>query len=654
MFKKTTLNKLMLIGLPMTFTLVGCTTEPSKKLVPLIDSKITFTDVSKEVGLRDKPAWKYGGPSVADINNDGIYDFVLGNHDTTPVKLYLSNKDKTYTEQPDLFNRADSHGIATADFDQDGDNDILVALGGGNGTNPKPPMLLRNDNGIFVDGTKDAGISHMGARGRSARWVDLDNDGDLDLIQVNAEQMNGEKGPRNIIFKNIGKGQFAYQASAAFENIDAEKEFVTDFNHDKIPDLVAFSSYTPLTLWQGQGDDKLTFTDVTTKMLPKSLTDLGLVTAVAEADIDNDGDLDLYISRGKLWYQIANNAISFNEEIKRLDLRDEGNKSHDGISFTSKKEVNLLSFYHFPRGPKKVVLPLYLGGAKTRLDTPVKSTIITPDMAKGFPDVINESGWYLGYLGDDEQGNHRWRMEWLLKSNLAWDMRASVIGVESIQPDWTPQNLGVPDVLLRNEGGKFSDISALLPKQSLDNNWGVSSGDFNNDTYNDFFVYRFGELKQRVADALFINKQGKGFESSLSHGANTLDIDAHGDMGAAFDYNLDGNIDLLNGDDDNGQWHLYKNTTAQGKHNHYLLTQVGYSKAGVDAIGAEIFVSTAKSNQYKRVGSGSAAHSQSLLNIAHFGLATDSLIDSIKVVWRDGTSEEVKQVSSNQLIKFGR
>jgi len=647
-------NKLILIGLPITFTLIGCTTEPNKQSNMVLNNKVTFTDVSKNVGINATPTWKYGGPSVADINNDGIYDFVLSNHDKTPVKLYLSNKDNTYSEQPDIARRADSHGIATADYDQDGDNDIIIALGGGNGTNPKPPVLLRNDNGVFVNATKEAGIADMGARGRSARWTDLDKDGDLDLIQINAEQMYGEKGPRNIIFKNIGNGKFEYQSSAAFEHIDAEKVFVTDFNQDKIPDLVAFSSYSPLSLWQGQGDSSLTFINVTQKMLPENLTDTGFVTAVAEADIDNDGDLDLYISRGKLWYQIANNAISFDEELQRLDLRDEGNKSYDGISFTSKNELNLLAFNHFPRGPKKIVIPMFLGNDKTKLTTPVNMTKVTPDMAKGFPKEVTESGWYLGYLGDDEQGNHRWRMEWLLKSNLAWDIRASIIGVNSIQPDWTPQNLGVPDVLLKNEGGKFTDISSTLPKESLDNNWGVSSGDFNNDTYNDFFIYRFGKLKQRIADVLFLNYQGEGFQSSLNHGANTLGVDAHGDMGGAFDYDLDGNIDLLNGDDDNGEWYLYKNTTEKTKNNHYLLTHVGYSTSGVDPIGAEIFVSTTKGDQYKHVGSGSAAHSQSLLNIAHFGLASSNIVDSVKVVWRDGSTEELKQVKANQVIKFGK
>jgi len=649
------LNKVITVSLLTVCIGAGCTSEPVadiNKSEDAINYSVQFVDVSESVGLYSQPAWKYGGPSIADINNDGLYDFILTNHDTTPIKLFLSNKDKTYTEQPSLFPRADSHGVATGDYDQDGDNDILVALGGGNGSNPKPPILLRNDAGNFVDATIDAGISHMGARGRTARWVDLENDGDLDLIQINAEQMNGEVGPRNLIFKNIGQGKFIYQPSTAFEHIDAEKVFITDFNGDQIPDLIAFSSYSPISLWQG--DNTFNFINVTEQMLPKHLTHLDKITAVAEADIDNDGDLDLYFSRGKLWYQIANNALSFNKQNKRLDLRDEGNKSHDGISFSSAGTLQLSSFYHFPRGPKKISLPMYLGLNKTPIGTPVKLTAITPNMAKGFPEEMNKSGWYLGHLGEDAEGNQQWRMEWLLKSNLAWDIRASVHGIDSVTTDWIPQNLNVPDVLLKNEGGKFIDMSFTLPKESLHNNWGVSTGDFNNDTYNDFFVYRFGELKRRIADVLLLNQQGQTFKPLLTHGANTLGVDAHGDMGSAFDYDLDGKIDLLNGDDDNGQWYLYKNIMHFNHSNHYLLTHIGYTHGGVDAIGAQVEIITHTGKQYKRIGSGSAAHSQSLLNIAHFGLASNKTVESIKVIWRDGTIEEKKNIKANQLVKFGK
>lgn len=619
-----------------------------KLLTPQGESpeKLSFKDVSEQVGLLSEPAWKYGGPSVSDINNDGFYDFLLTNHDTTPIRLFMANGDTTFTRQNDIFKRADLHGIAAGDYDLDGDNDVLIALGGGNGTTPQPQRLLRNDNGQFVDVTVESGLSEMGARGRSVRWVDLDNDGDLDFLQINAEKMVNEAVPRNILFENNGNGTFIYRSSPIFEEIDAERLLLTDFNNDNIPDVIAFTTYAEITILQGNND--FTFTDKTNDLLPENSEGYKGVVTIAQADIDNDGDNDYYLARGKLYYTIANNSVSFDEKTGRLDLRDEGNKSHDGITLHANGSLELTDFYHFPRAKRLSHMPVFLGINKTLIDTPVSSTNITQQQALGFPDKIDETGWYLGYLGQNT-----WRLEWLLADNLAWDLRASIKGLSGYTPDWTPQILDVPDVLLRNDGHKFTDISVNLPVETKTNNWGVTSGDFNNDSLTDFFIYRFGELKERIADVALIN-DGKGsFHSQIMFDATTeLGKDSHGDMGVAFDYNLDGKIDLLNGDDDNGQWHLYQNNTKSD--NHYLLARVGYSKNGIDPLGAKVTVETALGTQFKIVGSSSASHSQSVLNISHFGLGKERVVKKLTVRWRDGSVIEYTNIQADELHLIGK
>ncbi|MEI8619145.1 hypothetical protein P4S63_25185 [Pseudoalteromonas sp. B193] len=66
-----------------------------------------FDDVSVEVGLTTDKNWKYGGPSLSDLNNDGLYDLLLTNHDSTPVQLFLSNSDFSFTKQADIYPRVD-------------------------------------------------------------------------------------------------------------------------------------------------------------------------------------------------------------------------------------------------------------------------------------------------------------------------------------------------------------------------------------------------------------------------------------------------------------------------------------------------------------------------------------------------------------------
>lgn len=612
---------------------------------PLANSAVRFKDVSHDIGLITEPVWKYGGPTISDINNDGRYDFLLTNHDQTPVQLFLSQADGNYLKAPDIYQKSDLHGMAAGDYDLDGDNDILLSIGGGNGLFPKPQRLFRNDGDHFTDVTVESGISKMGARGRVVRWIDLDNDGDLDFMQVNAAKMVTEDSPRNILFENIGEGKFQYRHSPAFENMDAERILITDFNGDKRLDLIGATGYQKMSLWQGTADFE--FKDVTEQWLPTTSNQYPHTLSMAHADIDNDGDLDYYFARGLLYYGLANNSVSFNKERGRLDLRDEGNTSHDGITLHANGDLTLSDFYHFPRAKRLERMPTFIGKSKTTIETADKSQVLlTQTQAAGFPESITETGWYIGYVGDKQ-----WRVEWKLADNVAWDVRASFTGVSDFTPDWTPLDADIPDVLLINEGDHFRDASNALPKETQRNNWGVVVGDFNNDGFEDFFINRFGELKERIHDVLLTNNQGQDFTSELATTATTeLGDDSHGDMGTAFDHNLDGRIDMLNGDDDHGRWHLYENISENT--GHYALIHVGYSEKGTDPMGARITVKTARSQHFKLVGSSSASHSQSLLNTAHFGLGNAKRFD-VRVEWRDGSSTTRENLNVDQRIVLG-
>ena len=288
-----------------------------------------------------------------------------------------------------------------------------------------------------------------------------------------------------------------------------------------------------------------------------------------------------------------------------------------------------------------------MGQTKKRIDTPVKKTIVKAAEAAGWSDSQEEDGWFLGYLGNGE-----WRLAWNLSDDLAWDIRASVIGVNKVKSDWQPRELGIPDVLLRNDGDRFRDASNLLPPEAKDNNWGVVGGDFNNDGFGDFFVYRFGKMIFRVPDVLMLNRSGNSFAAFTDHGANVLPEKSHGDMGSAFDFDFDGNLDLLSGDDDNGRWRLFKN--AGNRTGNWFSVRVAYSPKAVDPLGAEVEIVSKSGRQIKRVGAGSAAHSQSCLNICHFGIGKDDQIEQMVVRWRDGTMVRRENQQANQMVVAGQ
>jgi hypothetical protein len=622
---------------PAVFRTMTCFAATMALCGQAFAQQLTFDDVTDIAGLQTPTGWKYGGPVVADLDRDGFLDLVLGNHDEHPAQIFWGAADGKFVEGefPDIYR--DVHGIAAGDYDRDGDLDLLVAVGGGNGKQPRPPILLRQAARKFQDVSAQSGLTGYGARGRAVRWIDIDSDGDLDIMAVNARQLPGETGPRNLLFENLGQ-QFRYRPSPLFESIEAERILVTDFNGDRKPDVVLF---TPATLLENEGEFR--FRDVTLDRLGEKLSQLDQVTAAAESDIDNDGDLDLYLARGKVYYEIANNALDFDAARGRLDLRDEGNRGSDGVGFSAPGPVVLSDFWHWRREPG-LVLPLYVGADARRLDTPVAAVQIDPADAQGMPADRSRNGWYLGYLGAG-----KWRLEWTLAGDVAWDVRASLSGVSAVHPDWTPQLLDVPDVLLRNDGDRFTDVSAKLPHAAGLNNWGVVPGDFNNDGRSDFFLYHFGGLRNRIADSLLVNMGGGDFAAASIAGATTATgTNSHGDMGAAFDVDGDGRLDLLSGDDDLGSWHLYSNRSQNI--GNWLEVRVGTSPRGTDAHGAVVRLSYAGGTQTRRVGSSGEVHSQSLIDVVHFGIGRSRAVDSITVIWRDGSQRERRVIGSNRTI----
>ena len=322
------------------------------------------------------------------------------------------------------------------------------------------------------------------------------------------------------------------------------------------------------------------------------------------------------------------------------------------MSFTAGDTIVLSDFYHWPRGVD-LELPVYLGAAGTAIGTPVSAVSVVASRAQGFPGQLEANGWYLGYLGDG-----RWRLAWKLNGDLAWDLRASVIGVHDVSPHWQPQHLGVSDLLLVNQGDRFEDASQALPAESQDNNWGVITADFDNDTDADFFVYRFGNLHKRVEDLLFLNNLDDGTQEFIAisdHSANNLPAGGHGDMGAPLDFDQDGWMDILTGSDDYGHWHLYRNSPADSNlsASRSITLRVGYSAQGVDPHGAEVILSTASGTQFKRVGSAGAVHSQSLNNLVHFGLGVDDHAESVRVRWRDGFELTAEHLAAGQIHAIG-
>lgn len=148
-------------------------------------NNIIWEDATSTSGIKPGESW---GAAWGDFNGDSYPDLWINYH-TRPGILYLNQTDGTFV---DVTNSVfleepteDKHGTAWADFDNDGDRDLLQIVGGGSGFGIGSEFsnkLYVNEDGKLEDRASSLGVDYPTARGRGQLWFDYNNDGALDLL----------------------------------------------------------------------------------------------------------------------------------------------------------------------------------------------------------------------------------------------------------------------------------------------------------------------------------------------------------------------------------------------------------------------------------------------------------------------------------------
>ncbi len=278
-----------------------------------------FTDVSTAAGMISLASRSWGNPMWGDLNNDGLLDLIVPKHELTlhgargdgpPPFIYLNKGDGTFTDfrtgsgigrqNPDTGAWL---GFSLGDYDGDGNLDLLVVeppyqSGVGRHQPTRNPLFKGQGDGSFVYVSNTVGLELARNQGESSFWVDYDNDGKLDLFVKNIPDFF--IGGVNVLYHNNGDGTFT-QVPNAGGLADAEHgttegtvcSFV-DYDNDGFMDATFGGNGVSEALYHNNGDG--TFTDVTTSsgLIPRPNSN-----AIAWGDYNNDGLLDLYISRGE-------------------------------------------------------------------------------------------------------------------------------------------------------------------------------------------------------------------------------------------------------------------------------------------------------------------------------------------------------------------
>ena len=227
-----------------------------------------FTDVTEPSGITR--AYGAGlGVAMGDYNGDDWPDLYVAN-DATPNQLWINRHDGTFVDEGVLSGAAlnaagnpeGSMGIASGDFDADGDEDLFVT----NIIGETFALYANDGKGNFEDARTRAGLAAPTASftGFGTDWFDYDNDGRLDLFIANGavnviEAQRGQPRPfrmKNQLFHNIGEGRFTEtgaEAGAAFARTGISRGAAFgDLDNDGDVDVVVTDNGGPAQLLLNQ------------------------------------------------------------------------------------------------------------------------------------------------------------------------------------------------------------------------------------------------------------------------------------------------------------------------------------------------------------------------------------------------------------------
>jgi len=319
------------------------------------------------------------GVAVGDYNNDGWDDIFVSNYDTNV--LYRNDGDGSFTDvaeaaglnaSPYADDYANSCGFI--DYNLDGFLDLYVTnyssyriethedlysegIGGdvvGISVYRGPPTLKgqqdilyrNNGDGTFTDATKEAGVDirwavlpeagiySPRAKGMSLAFPDINNDGWPDIFV-------GNDNDRQYLFINNQDGTFSETAETLGVLRSVDGEFCNlmgldygDLNGDGVVDIVASNFYGrahELYISKPRG----TYQAISDSISLGSYTRDFLTWGTGLVDLDNDADLDLFISAGHV---MDNADIVQDEPVPQHNLLFE-NRFNEGGDFTNVTEL---------------------------------------------------------------------------------------------------------------------------------------------------------------------------------------------------------------------------------------------------------------------------------------------------------------------------
>jgi hypothetical protein len=200
-----------------------------------------FEEVGEAAGFTELGRWR--GSAWADVDGDGLPDVGMGCQECG-FHIYRNNGDFTFTEISDSVGvhvEGSIFGVNFIDVDNDGDLDLFITGGGFQAATPAPDvnrLYLKDDGVAHFTRVPDAGGLSLLGYSFSAAWADVDGDG---LVDVFVSRVLGDRAtPDGRLFKNLGNATFEDITESAGLGGAGESQqcLFFDADGDLDPDLI--------------------------------------------------------------------------------------------------------------------------------------------------------------------------------------------------------------------------------------------------------------------------------------------------------------------------------------------------------------------------------------------------------------------------------
>jgi tetratricopeptide (TPR) repeat protein len=527
----------------------------------------------------------------------------------------------------------------------------------------------------FTDVTKAAGISYRnfsGTRtsqipediGSGAAWGDFDDDGWVDLAIANevgpVSMTDAERRAspaRTMLYRNNHDGTFTDVTDRADIDFRGWGMAVAwaDYDNDGRLDLL-ITAYGHNVLYHNDGDGRFSDRSAASGIGGPE----GFWTGAAWGDYDRDGFLDLYVTGYVKYTREPDAGAPGVSDV-------ENPASINPSSFSG--ERNLL--FHNNRDGTFTERARAAG-----IDNPTGR-----GLAAAWADLDGD-GWPDLYVGNDMSDNVLYRNRHdgtfadISQAAHVADYRSSMgIAVGDWNGDgrqdmflthWLAQGNALYDNVLpfgphtaRSPPVMFVDESDRygLGQVSLDFiGWGTSFIDYDLDGRLDLFIVNGSTLQRRDAPTQLVPMRSQLFwDRGPSEGffevspvSGAFFRGAYVGRGAAFaDFDNDGDVDAVV-TTNGGPAYLLRNDG--GNRNHWLQVELRGTKSNRQGIGATVRIVAGGSSQVRQVGAQSSYLSQNSL-IETFGLGSLTRVDTVEVVWPRGARQVQVNVASNQRLR---